>query len=158
MKKKNGFISISIMYSFFIIFLIIMLAMLASYTNKRYLKDKVLLDVPADNIDPCDSGDSLADCIKKTEATKKGYFTAQGTPDTKKLYINENILTPAQLTDDVEESGLYAAPDDYTRWRSATGQHLSLYYRGDVDNNYVKLGDYIWRIVRINGNETVRLI
>ncbi len=32
------------------------------------------------------------------------------------------------------------------------------YFRGSVDNNYVKLGAFLFRIVRINGDGTVRLV
>ena len=34
----------------------------------------------------------------------------------------------------------------------------SYYYRGNVTNNYVKFAGYYWRIVRINGDNTVRVI
>ena len=34
----------------------------------------------------------------------------------------------------------------------------SYYYRGNVTNNYVKFADKYWRIVRINGDGTVRVI
>ena len=34
----------------------------------------------------------------------------------------------------------------------------SYYYRGNVTNNYVKFTDKYWRIVRINGDNTVRVI
>ena len=34
----------------------------------------------------------------------------------------------------------------------------SYYYRGSVENNYFKFADFWWRIVRINGDGTIRLI
>ena len=46
-------------------------------------------------------------------------------------------------------SGLYKAEDD---------QGESYYFRGAVENNYVKFADMLWRIVRINGDGTIRLI
>jgi len=51
--------------------------------------------------------------------------------------------------------GIYAAEDDLG---------TSYYFRGDVTNNYVKFGknssnqDMYWRIIRINGDGTVRMI
>ena len=51
--------------------------------------------------------------------------------------------------------GIYEAEDDLGK---------SYYFRGDVENNYVKFGknssgaDMYWRIVRINGDGTVRMI
>lgn len=32
------------------------------------------------------------------------------------------------------------------------------YFRGNVNNNYVKMGDFLFRIVRINGDGTIRLV
>ena len=48
-----------------------------------------------------------------------------------------------------ENSYLCSAPDDYG---------TSYYYRGNVTNNYVKFGDYYWRILRINGDGSIRII
>ena len=50
--------------------------------------------------------------------------------------------------------GLYAASDDYT---GTTGKK-SYYYRGEVNNNWVSFGGYLWRIVRVNGDGSVKLI
>lgn len=52
--------------------------------------------------------------------------------------------------DGESESGyLCSAPDVYG---------TSYYYRGTVDNNYVYFAGYYWRIVRINGDGSIRLI
>jgi hypothetical protein len=47
------------------------------------------------------------------------------------------------------DEGMYAAPDDYG---------TSYYFRGAVSNNWVKFAGIYWRIVRINGNNTVKLV
>ena len=46
-------------------------------------------------------------------------------------------------------SGLYKSEDD-------DGE--SYYFRGAVENNYVKFADMLWKIVRINGDGSIRLI
>ncbi len=46
-------------------------------------------------------------------------------------------------------SGLFKGTDDYG---------ITYYYRGTVDNNWVKFADMYWRIIRINGDGTIRLI
>ena len=46
-------------------------------------------------------------------------------------------------------SGLYKSEDD---------QGESYYFRGAVENNYIKFADMVWRIVRINGDGSIRLI
>lgn len=35
---------------------------------------------------------------------------------------------------------------------------VSYYFRGDIDNNYVSFAGLLWRIVRINGDGTVRIV
>ena len=45
--------------------------------------------------------------------------------------------------------GIYATQDDLG---------TSYYFRGAVDNNYVKFAGLYWRIVRINGDGTIRMI
>ena len=49
----------------------------------------------------------------------------------------------------LSSSDLYVADDDYGE---------SYYYRGRVLNNYVSFAGYIWRIVRINGDGSIRMI
>ena len=48
-----------------------------------------------------------------------------------------------------QTSGLFELEDDYG---------TSYYFRGNVTNNYVKFGGYYWRIVRINGDGSIRMI
>lgn len=48
-----------------------------------------------------------------------------------------------------DNEGLYVTKDD---------RGTSYYFRGAVDNNWVKFADYYWRIVRINGDNTIRLL
>ena len=47
------------------------------------------------------------------------------------------------------DEGIYKAEDDWGE---------SYYFRGAVENNYVKFAGYYWRIIRINGDGSVRLI
>ena len=53
--------------------------------------------------------------------------------------------------DEVENTSSYicSAPDDYG---------VSYYFRGAVTNNYVLFAGYYWRILRINGDDSIRLI
>ncbi len=48
-----------------------------------------------------------------------------------------------------ENSLLCSAPDNYG---------TSYYYRGNVTNNYVYFANFYWRIVRINGDNSIRII
>ena len=45
--------------------------------------------------------------------------------------------------------GIYGAEDEFG---------TSYYFRGTVENNYVKFGNFYWRIIRINGDGSIRMI
>ncbi len=54
----------------------------------------------------------------------------------------------ASTTDETAD-GLYAMEDDYG---------TSYYYRGAVEDNYVKFAGFYWRIIRVNGDGSLRII
>jgi len=58
--------------------------------------------------------------------------------------VKPNFAEPATT-----DEGIYAMEDDYG---------MSYYYRGAVTNNYVKFGDFYWRIIRVNGDGSLRII
>ena len=62
---------------------------------------------------------------------------SSGTPDFTKTSIDDKT------------NGIYSAKDDLG---------TSYYFRGNVTNNYVKFANKYWRIIRINGNGTIRMI
>ena len=49
----------------------------------------------------------------------------------------------------IVENGIYANEDDYG---------TTYYFRGHIENNYILFAGYCWRIVRINGNDTIKLL
>ena len=71
-----------------------------------------------------------------------------------------NETTPNFESTATTNEGMYATEDDYT----ATTGMKSYYFRGAVDNNWVKFGkdstgkDIYWRIIRINGDGSIRMI
>ena len=84
---------------------------------------------------------TLSDCMlvitnhDKTVESAKTNIKSKGIPD----------FTQVATTDE----GLYMAEDD---------EGESYYYRGAVKNNYVSFAGFIWRIIRRNGDGSVRMI
>ena len=62
--------------------------------------------------------------------------------------VNEDGTVKANLSESTN-GYLCSAPDDYG---------TSYYYRGTVENNWVKFAGYYWRILRINGDGSIRMI
>ena len=83
----------------------------------------------------------LSDCMlvinnhEKTADIAKTNIKAKGTPD----------FSKTATTDE----GLFMAEDD---------EGESYYYRGAVKNNYVSFAGFIWRIIRRNGDGSIRMI
>ena len=84
------------------------------------------------------------------------YFVKESTLSTALGNLTINNYTPdfskSACDDDTCEShekGIFAIEDS---------DGTSYYYRGSVENNYVKFAGYYWRIIRINGNGSVRMI
>lgn len=67
-----------------------------------------------------------------------------------KLYLNENILLDNRIIKNDEINiQLYKTIDDYGE---------TWYFEGEQKHNYVSFANLIWRIVRVNGDNTTRLI
>ena len=80
-------------------------------------------------------------------------FSDYGTPNTSN-YSTYYVIKAYEynyeyLESDKSDKGLYTAEDDYG---------TSFYYRGNVVNNYVEFAGYKWQIVRINGDNTIRIM
>ncbi len=66
------------------------------------------------------------------------------------LTENDTVLTTFTNTSKNDgTTGIYKAEDDLGE---------SYYFRGNVTNNYVKFAGYYWRIIRINGDGSIRMI
>ena len=76
-----------------------------------------------------------------TSSTSSGVITYKAT--------KVDRYTQNMKTQNISGKGLYVAEDDYGD---------SYYYRGKVENNYLSFAGFIWRIVRINGDGSIRLI
>ena len=87
---------------------------------------------------------TLSDCMlvmnnhETSTTAAKTAIKAKGTPDFTKIAPN-----------DTETDGLYMTEDD---------EGESYYYRGAVKNNYVSFAGFIWRIIRRNGDGSIRMI
>ena len=67
------------------------------------------------------------------------------------LNLSPSSGTPNFTTTSIEDgtNGIYSSEDDLG---------TSYYFRGNVTNNYVKFANKYWRIIRINGDGSIRMI
>jgi len=66
-----------------------------------------------------------------------------------KTIEEKTTITKASDGTDMSDTGIFTVPDDY---------NISYYYRGPVQNNYVNFAGLCWRIVRVEGDGSVKLI
>jgi len=88
--------------------------------------------------------------ITGATATESTTIGSGGTVIKTKVYkITGYLYNQGELESDKSEKGLYQTTEN--------GEPI-YYYRGSVSNNYVKFGDFYWRIVRTNGDGSIRLL
>ena len=100
-----------------------------------------------------DSGKKIDAKISFVKTTLKNAIlasakTAASSSDATRTTMGSTVTEFTSISG-TNEHVLNNAPDDYG---------TSYYYRGNVIDNYVTFANKIWRIVRINGDGTVRLI
>ena len=93
-------------------------------------------------------GPSTAKIISATKKEEKN--VVYGTEYNTIVYTLKLQKIRASATEQKKsEKGLYESTDDFGP---------TYYYRGNVKNNYVKFAGLYWRIVRINGDKSIKLL
>ena len=86
---------------------------------------------------------------KVTSVTTSNVGTANINSYRIRYAFKTNRYTETELESDKSDKGLYTTQDDYG---------TSYYYRGNVSNNNVYFAGAYWKIIRINGDGTIRLL
>lgn len=143
-KNKSGFVSMTLVYTFLIVFLFLMLAILQTYTEKnKYLEA----------IDEKINGD-----LNISQEKRSSLFNKVLTDNTPKLDSNIKYHNVSSASGG-NGNGLYYSDDISKSDLNNDNSSGRLYYfRGDVNNNYVVLNNICFRIMRTNedGNFRVR--
>lgn len=185
--NRKGFISTAALYSFFLVFCMLLILIMTTYTNNRVNYKSVKIDAKKwaydnsslknryfstpDNpiIIPSDGPSNPDNPSPSPEPGNpdtpvfsiEGYKTilinnggGNATYDSAINYIKgKSIPTFSKVA--TTNEGMFAANDN---------QGTSYYFRGAVNNNWIKYGkdssnnDIYWRIIRINGDNSIRMI
>jgi len=113
MKNNKGFISISVVYSFFLVFIAIVMSVILAYSSRRLMLNEIKNDVR----NTLKSNISLANTIINKYGGKR------------EIQEISNFGSIA----DADDSGLFKTEDNYG---------TSYYFRGNVSDNYVKFGKW----------------
>ena len=89
------------------------------------------------------------DTLKRLNQLNSSIVLATDTPDFVTVSGNNGIDSNGNAGFGDGTKGIYKTEDDLG---------TSYYFRGAVENNYVYFANFYWRIIRINGDGTIRLI
>lgn len=89
----------------------------------------------------------FADILVYTESVKADVKT-----------IKNTIINDSKVNSPLTSPGKEIASDDEGLIKTIDDDGEAYYFRGNVDNNYLTFGGFTWRIVRINGDGTIRMI
>jgi len=138
--NKKGFVISTTLYGIFGVMLItvstILFVLSSNRTTVGAMNDKVKMCV-----EECNSPEDLCE-------------EPGGLSPMEKLLM-DNELQTTLVTSDTCADGIFADADN---------DGLTIFFRGNVDNNYIKYGkdkngnDLLWRIVRLNGDGSLRII
>ena len=91
--------------------------------------------------------DTLTNLGLSVDTSHTPDFTTVSGNNGGQIDLDSGNIVPKGLGDST--NGVYEAEDDLG---------TSYYFRGDVQNNYVSFAGYTWRIIRINGDGSIRMI
>ena len=178
MMNRKGFISTAALYSFFLVFCMLLILIMTTYTNNRinykgvkndaketaykdFKAKNRYVDLPSSVINPepvtPDPG-SDPEPIPPETVYGWGQILLDNSNGKTTILDAQNYIknkeTPNFSVAATTNEGMFATEDDLG---------TSYYFRGAVDNNWVKFGkengkDIYWRIIRINGDNSVRMI
>lgn len=154
MKKKNGFISMALVYTFLILFMFIMLAILRTYTEKdkflQAINEQIDNDIGVakgarvtvisrlleDNMPSSDSHIHYYKISNSSKGNGNGFYYMD-----KKSYknTNYNIIDYTDEDDNGYTSKIY-------------------YFRGNVENNHIIFANMCFRIIRTNEDGSIRIV
>lgn len=121
-------------------------------TNNYYYQFETLYYNPSNNkLESLVYESKTNNIFKVTGATKTSGKKAvlSNSYDTIDYNLKLTKLSQSEIESDKSDKGLYLIQDDFGK---------SYYFRGNINNNNVVFAGHKWKIIRINGDESIRLL
>lgn len=156
--NKKGFISMTLVYTFLILFLFLMLGVLNAYAEKNKFLQAIDDKIDLRFTTPKYNGSTILQALLRNDPAEESgiidyaknsegrYYTRNGINQDITAVTNGFYFT--QVVDDEDNNKIHMTEDDKTAY----------FYRGDVSNNFIVLGKYCWRVYRTNEDESARLV
>ena len=142
-NKKSGFVSMTLVYTFLIVFLFLMLAILTAYSEKNKFVDAINHQI---DVDISSTNTSRYTLINKMLADNE--IADDGSIN----FYNISNLSSGN------GNGLYYSDNIDLTDENNNGNTTRMYfYRGEVSNNNLVFADMCFKIMRTNENSSVRI-
>ena len=143
-KKKSGFISMALVYTFLVIFLFLMLAILRTYIEK----DKFLETINS----------QINEDINKDKQSRSFALSKMLEDNAAEDFSKLHMVQPAS-NDYGNGNGLYYISNSAITNENNDDETSRIYfYRGTVENNHLVYVDSCFRILRTNEDGSLRLV
>lgn len=143
-KGKSGFVSMALVYTFLVIFLFLMLAILRTYIEKDKFLEAINYQIDDD--------------INKDKQNRSYIVSKLLEDNTPQSYEKLKLVKPA--SDDLGNgNGLFYINDITLTDENNDGKSSRIYFfRGSVENNHIIYADLCFRILRTNEDGSVRIV
>ena len=155
--NKKGFISMTLVYTFLILFLFLMLGVLHAYSEKNKFLQAIDDKIDLRFTTPTNYGKTILQTLLSVyEAEESGiidysknsegrYKTRTGISQDISSVTNGFYFT--QVVDDEDNNKIHMTEND----------KVAYFFRGKISDNYILLGNNCWKIYRTNEDESARL-
>lgn len=156
--NKKGFISMTLVYTFLVLFLFLMLSVMHAYSEKNKFLDTINNKINLNFYTPVNYGSTVLEVLlKKYKAEESG--TIDYSKNSEGSYYSNGSLVQdvtaasngfyfTQVVEDEDNNKIHMTEDDKTTY----------FFRGVTEQNYIKFAGYCWKIYRTNENEGARLV
>ena len=143
-KRKDGFISMTLVYTFLIVFMFLMLAILRTYQEKDKFLEAINSQIDSD--------------ISVNNGTRALIINKLLEDNTPQSYTMLKFFNAAN-SGLGNGNGLYYIDNDNMTDENADGFTNRIYFfRGSVENNYALYNGMCFRILRTNEDGSIRLL
>ncbi len=156
--NKKGFISMTLVYTFLILFLFLMLSVMHAYSEKNKFLDTIDDKIDLRLTTPTNYGITILQALlNKYEAEESGIIDYSKNSEgsyysngslVQNISATSNGFYFTQVVDDEDNNKIHMTEDDKTLY----------FFRGVAEQNYIEFANYCWRIFRTNENEGARLV
>ncbi len=143
-KGKNGFVSMALVYTFLVIFLFLMLAILRTYIEKDKFLEAINFQIDDD--------------INKDKQNRSYALSKLLEDNTPQSYDKLKLVRPASDSQG-NGNGLFYISDDTLTDENNDGKSNRIYFfRGSVENNHLIYASMCFRILRTNEDGSLRIV